>query len=164
MGFKGITIIVVIVIALGAIVGGFNGLVGHNGDQQMTVVTFPNGTMDVRTTAGYYGLWFGEDVPYLKMSRVYFSSDAREGSETDESCKVVFSDKGSAKFSSMVLYNTPYLQAGTATEKGTKGLLEGTVAAFHRLTRGDMDIADKTILSRIKEYARIQAGGINATE
>jgi len=170
MGPKSITVIVLVVIALGAVVAGMNGYFGQNDDQDWQVLQSPFGTMSVRTDSGIYQKQFANAWTYPKVQRVYFSSDVREGSSLDESCKVVFSDKGTASFSTMVLYRSPYMLSGLAipdiNDEGDqpKGLKEGAVANFHRLCKGDIKIADATVLARLKEYARIVASDYNASQ
>lgn len=160
--------IVVSIIVVLALLGGWfckDGLVGHNDDQDWQILQGVWGKMSVRTDSGFYGKKFATVYPYSKVRRIYFSSDVREGSALDESCKVVFSDKGTATFSSMVLYRAPYIHAGESIgDEGSKSFKEGKVSNFHRLCRGDMSIADKTILARIKEYARIRASSMNASQ
>lgn len=164
MNLKFITIAIVGVVLVATIIGCLNGYIGQNDDQDWQVLQGIWGKMSTRTISGVYQKKFATAWTYPKVVRVYFSSDTKEGSAEDESCKVVFSDKGTATFSSMVLYNTPYLLAGEAIEEGTKVLLEGPVARFHRLTRGNIEISDKTILARLKEYARIHASTQTASE
>ena len=165
MSKKMIVISIVLVLAL---LGGWfckDGLVGHNDDQDWQVLQGVWGHMSVRTDGGFYGKKFATVYPYSKVRRIYFSSDVREGSSLDESCKVVFSDKGTATFSSMVLYRAPYIHVGESLAlEGEKSFQEGKVSNFHRLCRGDMSIADKTILARLKEYARIRASAMNASQ
>ena len=64
----------------------------------------------------------------------------------------------------MVLYRTPYMKSNLAIAEGTKGLKEGEVANFHRLCKGDISIADATVLARVKEYSRITASDYNASQ
>ena len=170
MGPKSITISVLVLIAVVAVIAGFNGYFGQNDDQDWQVLQSPFGKMSVRTDSGIYQKQFATAWTYPKVQRVYFSSDVREGSSIDESCKVVFSDKGTATFSTMVLYRSPYMLAGLAIHdvdkdgKIAKGLKEGAVANFHRLCKGDVKVADATVLARVKEYARITASGYNASQ
>ena len=164
MGPKSITIIVLVVLGLVSVVACMNGYFGQNDDQDWQVLQSPFGQMDVRTDSGIYQKQFATAWTYPKVQRVYFSSDVREGSSNDESCKVVFSDKGTASFSTMVLYRTPYMQANLAIEVEKKGLVEGKVANFHRLCKGDISIADATLLARVKEYSRIAASDYNASQ
>ena len=170
MGPKTITMTVVIVIGLAAVLAGMNGYFGQNDDQDWQVLQSPFGKMSVRTDSGIYQKQFATAWTYPKVQRVYFSSDVREGSSTDESCKVVFSDKGTATFSSMVLYRSPYMLSGLSVpevdSKGNiaKGLKEGAVANFHRLCKGDIGIADQTVLAKVKEYSRIVAAAMNASQ
>lgn len=170
MGPKSITILVLLVIGLIAGIAGMNGYFGQNDDQDWQVLQSPFGTMSVRTDSGIYQKQFATAWTYPKVQRVYFSSDIKEGGTDDESCKVVFSDKGTATFSSMVLYRSPYLESGLAipdvNSDGSmpKGLKEGAVANFHRLCKGDIEIADATVLAKVKEYSRIQSAQMNASQ
>lgn len=163
-------IIVLGVIAGAAVLGCMNGYFGQNDDQDWQVLQGLGGKMSVRTDSGIYQKKFASAWTYPKVQKVYFSSDVREGSAQDDSCKVVFSDKGTASFSTMVLYRSPYMLAGLsipdidANGKQPKGLKEGAVANFHRLCKGDIRIADSTVLARIKEYSRITASGYNASQ
>lgn len=170
MSPKTITISIVVLLIVGGIFATMNGYFGQNDDQDWQVLQGLGGKMSVRTDSGIYQLKFATAWTYPKIQRVYFSSDIREGSATDESCKVVFSDKGTASFSTMVLYRPPYMYAGLAIpdmkEDGTtpRGLKEGKVANFHRLCKGDIKVADAVVLARVKEYARITASGYNASQ
>ena len=156
------SIVVLIIIGIFAVT---NGLMGHNDDQDWKVLQRLGGSMDVRTTPGWFMKRFADEWKYPKIRRRYFSSDVSEGGAVDESIKVIFSDKGKATFSTMILYSTPYTRAGEAikTEAGAKGLAEGEVARFHRLCRGNIEIADKQALARIKEIARIAGESITAS-
>ncbi len=170
MSNRAIMICVLVVIGVGAVLGCMNGYFGQNDDQDWQVLQGLGGKMSVRTDSGIYQKKFATDWTYPKVQKVYFSSDVREGSAQDDSCKVVFSDKGTATFSTMVLYRSPYMLAGLsipdidAEGKQPKGLKEGAVANFHRLCKGDIKAADGTLLARIKEYSRITASGYNASQ
>jgi hypothetical protein len=170
MGPKTITMIVLILIGLGVVLAGMNGFIGHNNDQDWQVLQGVFGDMKIQSAPGVFQKRFANDFVYPKIQRTYFSKDEKEGGKEDESCTVVFSDKGKADFSSMVLYRTPYLKANeaiaTAEEVKTlgKGLKDCESTRFHRLCKGDVTISDKTILARLKEYARITASGMNASD
>jgi len=164
------TLVGVIVIAVVVVLACTFGWVGHNDDQDWQVLQGVFGDMRIQSAPGVFQKRFATDFVYPKIKRTYFSKDEKEGTKEDESCTVVFSDKGKADFSSMVLYRTPYLTANEAiptkeeVSNSGKGLKDCESTRFHRLCKGDIIIADKTILARLKEYARITASNMNASD
>jgi len=137
-GIKGIGILAIVgAVLLGILaVGG----VGYNVDEEFTVIQYPNGTIKVKDTAGVYFRAFGKIDVYPDRDILYFSSDAREGSNEDESIETLFVDKGTAKWSFQVAVRNP---------NNYKDQID-----FHRICKGDYNYFKNTLNARLKSAGR----------
>ena len=151
MSNRFITILIVVVVGLGAVAALSNGYMGQNDDQNWQVLQGLFGKMKIQNDAGYYQKKFASEYTYPKLRSVYFSDKVDEGGAKDGSSNVIFKDKGRAKFNSTVVYNTPFLLANDAIDDNIKGLVESPASGFHRLCKGEIEKADLLILARLKE-------------
>ena len=103
---QGITIGLIAICAL-FIVGLFAGLMEKNDNQNYQIVQSLKGNMSVRSDAGWYPKWFATIKTYPKSVQAYFSSDAKEGGEEDDSIRVTFNDGGIAQVSTIVRFRMP---------------------------------------------------------
>lgn len=76
------------------------------GAQEIVVVQYPNGTLEVYNTPGIHPQWFGSVTRYKKSFQYWFSKGKDQGGE-DESIKVRFNDGGHAQLSGSCRIDMP---------------------------------------------------------
>lgn len=124
-----------------AVVGIFAiGGVGYNLDEEFTVVQYPWGNITSFDDAGVFFKCFGKSKSYPDMDLLYFSKDAREGSEDDESIETLFTDRGKGWWSFQVAVRNPDNKMDQI--------------AFHKRCGGDYDTYRDTINARLKSAGR----------
>lgn len=89
------------------LVTSWNGLVGHNDDQNWQVHQSVGGTVTVVDTPGYYFKGFGTVWTYPRTLEAFYSAHTDEGGPTNESISVTFNDAGTADVSSYTKVQLP---------------------------------------------------------
>jgi len=164
MGGFGIgTIVIVILAVVLLLIGGF----ASNETENWTIVQHPvdfglgdtdvgDGKIIVEDEKNpWIPKFFGTTKTYPDNVTEFFSDKDDEGGEdgdttTDKSVKVVFKDKGTASFSAQVVYETPIALADQVE--------------FHKLAKGKMEVASKTVQTALNQACRFVASGMTASE
>jgi regulator of protease activity HflC (stomatin/prohibitin superfamily) len=123
--------------------------VGHNDVQNFQVIQSPSGKTVVRTAGGYYFKFFDTVWTYPKVRTVFFSNDVKE-SEDKDGIEVIFSNKGRGDISSQVIY-----RLYTDNER---------ILKMHEYARGDINIIDNLVLSKLKDICMEHASNITSSQ
>lgn len=139
---------------IGAVVIGgllsFNGLIGHNDDQNWQVVQYPTGTVEIRDQPGYYVKWFGDVWTYPRNWQVELSKEINEDSPTDESTRVTFNDGGTADVDVMIRFTSP-----STIEKKRE---------FHRLFGGNTNNVKNAVWGHLSNVLKASGPLMSASE
>jgi regulator of protease activity HflC (stomatin/prohibitin superfamily) len=144
-----IRIAIAAIILIGAIIG-FNGLVGKNDDQNWQILQFPNGSVTVVDSPGYYVKWFGTVTTYPRNWQFEFTQEITKESPTDESTRVTFNDGSTADIDAMVRFSSP----STVEQK----------REFHRLFGGNQENVKNAVWAHLSNVIKASGPLMSASE
>lgn len=122
------------------------GLVGKNDDQDWQVLQYPNGSVQVINTPGYYMKWFGSVTTYPRNWQVEYN--AHDGA--DWSTKVTFNDGGWAHMDSILRFASP-----TTTDKQR---------AFHQLFAGNEKNVESAVWAHLSDAMKSSGPVMSTSE
>lgn len=127
-------------------IGLFAGLIGKNDDQNWQVLQFPNGSVEVINTPGYYARWFGTVTTYPRNWQVEYNAEGGH----DWATKVTFNDGGWAHMDSIIRFASP-----TDTEKQR---------AFHRLFAGSEQNVEAAVWAHLADAMKSSGPVMSTSE
>lgn len=77
------------------------------GAQEIVVIQYPTGTLEVYTKPGIHAQWFGSVTVYKKSFQYWFTKDKDQGDAGDQSLKVRFNDGGHGQLSGSCRIDMP---------------------------------------------------------
>ena len=98
---------IILLVILFAIIPFLGKTFEYVGADEIAVVQYPSGQLEVFATPGYKPQWFGDVTKYRKSYQFWFSSKSDQGKNVDQSMRCRFNEGGHANISGGVRCDNP---------------------------------------------------------